>query len=586
MTANNNNHATDDAVVDRAKFSWSDLWKKEDFWAIWLASIVFLLGFFIFFTNTPKDMEQNIAKDNAVMQAESENAPFKTIAWYEANNNKGKLKAASEPSIKKITTYLERPMGWTSNPLQSFMLTGDEAKAKSEKATANLDEAKSKTAAALAKAKAAEEAAAAQDFKNSQLNEEAKKYIADWRSAVDVQAKINSAANTKAYNLFASLPVLCLLLALFFALGRVFMGQKAIAFIRGFIFIFFLAVIAYFLSAQADIKAYGIEYVAWALVLGLIISNTVGTPKWVVPAVQTEYYIKTGLVLLGSSILFGKILLIGVPGIFVTWVVTPIVLISTFLFGQKVLGIKSKSLNITVSADMAVCGVSAAIATAAACRAKKEELTLAVGLSIIFTSVMMILMPIAIKAMSMHPVLGGAWIGGTIDATGAVVAAGAYLGETSMQVAATIKMIQNVLIGVIAFGVAYYWVSQVDSSGQRVGLSEVWHRFPKFILGFIGASILFSYAYQLLGEDVGKVMIDEGIVKAWTSSLQGWFFAFAFVSIGLATNFRQLGHYLKDGKAVILYLVGQTFNLILTLLMAYIMFFHVFPGVTEKLMAP
>lgn len=222
--------------------------------------------------------------------------------------------------------------------------------------------------------------------------------------------------------------------------------------------------------------------------------------------------------------------------------------------------------------------------TAAACRAKKEELTLAVGMSIIFTAIMMIVLPMFIKFVGMNHVLGGAWIGGTVDSTGAVVAAGAFLSDTAMYVAATIKMIQNVMIVAIAFGVAWYWVSQVDNTGERVGIKEVWYRFPKFVLGFIGASLVFSAIYQVMGMDTAKVMIDEGIVSGWTSALQGWFFALAFVSIGLSTNFRELGKYLKGGKPVILYVCGQSLNLLLTLLMAYIMFFLVFPNITAKIL--
>ena len=166
-----------------------------------------------------------------------------------------------------------------------------------------------------------------------------------------------------------------------------------VGFLLSFVFVFLVAVFSYAAASNATMKHYGIGYAAWAILFGLIISNTVGTPKWVVPAVQTEYYIKTGLVLLGAEILFGKILLIGLPGIFVAWVVTPTVLISTYIFGQKIVKMPSKTLNITISSDMSVCGVSAAIATAAACRAKKEELTLAVGFSLVFTSIMMIAMP-------------------------------------------------------------------------------------------------------------------------------------------------------------------------------------------------
>lgn len=99
---------------------------------------------------------------------------------------------------------------------------------------------------------------------------------------------------------------------------------------------------------------------------------------------------------------------------------------------------------------------------------------------------MMVVMPMAIKAMGMSEILGGAWIGGTIDSTGAVGAAGALLGDNALTVATTIKMIQNILIGVIAFGVAVYWVNYQTphEAGTGVGIGEIWNRFPKFVLGF------------------------------------------------------------------------------------------------------
>jgi uncharacterized membrane protein YadS len=290
------------------------------------------------------------------------------------------------------------------------------------------------------------------------------------------------------------------------------------------------------------------------------------------------------LVLLGAEILFGKILTIGLPGIFVAWVVTPIVLICTYWFGQKILKISSKTLNITISADMSVCGVSAAIATAAACKAKKEELTLAVGLSMMFTSIMMIALPLLIKTLGMSEILGGAWIGGTVDATGAVVAAGAFLGDNAMNVAATIKMIQNILIGIIAFGVAFYWAMKVEKTGEStVGIGEVWKRFPKFILGFLGASIVFSIIYATIEKDWAYALIDHGVLRGFSKDIRAWFFCLAFVSIGLSTNFKELKSYFKGGKPLLLYVSGQTLNLILTLVMAYLMFYMVFPEITEMI---
>ena len=353
---------------------------------------------------------------------------------------------------------------------------------------------------------------------------------------------------------------------------------------KGFVFVFLIAVLSHFLAGQSSVKNIGMGYAAWAILLGLIISNTIGTPSWVKPALTSELFIKTGLIVLGAEILFNKILAIGLPGIFVAWIVTPIVLITTYWFGQKVIGIKSKTLNMTVSADMSVCGVSAAVATAAACKASKEELTLAVGLSMVFTSIMMIVLPIFINFLGLPEVLGGAWIGGTIDATGAVVAAGAFLGDDALNVAATIKMIQNILIGIIAFGVAVYF-SRMEGveTNQKIGWGEIWKRFPKFILGFIGASIVFSLIYSALGSDLAYGMIDQGVIGGFTKNIRGWLFCIAFVSIGLSTNFKELKSHFTGGKPLILYVCGQAFNLVLTLLMAYIMFYKVFPHITEQI---
>lgn len=578
-----------DIVVDKPVTQLSDLWKKEDYWAIWLGGILLIVGVLIFFNNPPKDMEKKIESANAIMKAESERAPFKTVAWYEANDEKGKLRGVNEKVPKEIISYLARPHDWKTNPIEAFVRTKEEADAISAANKEKFEKAKAAAAEAKAKAKELEKAAAEAQFKDENLNKQAIEAIAAWRKAQDAASKARRTAEAKPYNIVGSLIVLGIAIGLFFTIGNIFMGRNIGKFLLGFPIVFLLSVLAYMLAAQATFKAWGLEYVLWAIILGFLISNTIGTPKWLLEAAQTEYYIKTGLVLLGASILINKILLIGIPGFFVTWVVTPIVLIVTFWFGQRILKMESKTLNITVSADMSVSGVSAAIATAAACRAKKEELTLAVGMSITFTAIMMITMPAFIKAVGMHHVLGGAWMGGTIDSTGAVVAAGAILSDTAMYVAATIKMIQNMMIGVIAFGVATYWALKVDMTpGVKLSvgaaLNEIWARFPKFILGFIGASIAFTILSESVGSDVAKVMIDEGVIRGWTSGLQGWFFCLAFVSIGLSTDFRELAKYFKGGKPLILYVCGQSFNLILTLTMAYIMFFVVFPEITEKLM--
>jgi len=576
--------AKDQVVTDQSKGSFSDLWKKEDYWAIWLGFLILILGMIIYFPNGPTGYRDKIAKANATLKAESAKAPFKTVAWYQAGAAKKKLRARNASIGKWIGKFMGKPKKWKANPFSAFYRSKAAADAANEKAKPKYEAAKKAANDALVKAKAAETAASAAGFKDPKLNQAAGDAVDDWRSASAKASKAKKKASAKPYNQVFYLIGLMIVIGVFFGIGTVVMGRPLAPFFKGFIFVFMVAVLAYFASAQATAKHYGLGYAAWAILFGMLISNTVGTPEWVKPAVQTEYFIKTGLVLLGAEILFGKILSIGVPGIFVAWVVTPIVLTTTYIFGQKVIKIPSKTLNITVSADMSVCGVSAAIATAAACRAKKEELTLAIGLSLIFTSIMMIVMPAFIKAVGMPHVLGGAWMGGTIDSTGAVAAAGAFLSDRALYVAATIKMIQNVLIGVIAFFVALYWVAKVERlPGQKVSPMEIWYRFPKFVIGFIIASIVFSTIYGIMGKDVGSVLIDQGALRGLSRIFRGWFFCLAFTSIGLATDFRELKEYFKGGKPLILYAFGQSFNLMLTLLMAYIMFYLVFPEITAKI---
>lgn len=571
---------TNDVVIDRGESKISDLWLKEDYWAIWIGFAFLIMSCLLVF-NSRASFEEKVAQYDAVIAAEAAK-PIKTIALLQAQADKDALAGSSLPSVKIITNYLKTPARWSSNPMASFVLTQGEADIANEKNKPAAEAAAKATVAALEQAKIAEDAAAAAAFGDPALNAAADTAIQTWQAALK-SSKAAAAKVVKPYNLITGLIVLGLAIGIITSIGMKVMGANVPKYLVAFLAIFALCVVANFLGSQKTMRYYGINAEIWAIALGMLIANTVGTPKWVMPGVQVEYFIKIGLVLLGAEVLFNKIVAIGVPGIFVAWVVTPIVLICTYIFGQKVLKIPSKTLNIVISADMSVCGTSAAIATAAACRAKKEELTLSIGLSLTFTAIMMIVIPAIAKWVGMPEVLAGAWIGGTIDSTGAVAAAGAFLGPKAMQVAATIKMIQNVLIGVTAFGVAMYWCTKVEcQDGQRVGVIEIWNRFPKFVIGFLAVSIVFSFISGSMGETMSDILVSNGTNKI-SVALRGWFFALAFISIGLATNFRELAKYFQGGKPIILYVCGQTLNLILTLGMAYIMFYLVFPDITANI---
>ncbi|MFP4158435.1 MAG: YeiH family protein [Desulfobacterales bacterium] len=573
---------------------WQQTYRTEDYWAIWLAALLFVIAVFSVFTWKPPVEE--MPEHRAAMEEEMDKAGFRTIAYTEAEEELESIQAKKEGFTSTIYELTNRPKKWSSNPLDSVYMSEEKAAAKRAEAADDYERAQQKVEEARQKAEQAEAAAADADFEDGDLNEKAKGAINDWRSAKSDLSEAKSAATAESYNLIPSLIILGIAIMIFFAIGAKFIGINLRQFFAGFPVIFVLAVLAYLIASQETMKALGLSYVLFALVLGLIISNTLGVPQFIKTAGQTEFFIKTGLVLLGARILIGQIALIGIPGIFVTWVVTPIVLIGTYWFGQKIIKIPSKELNITVSSDMCVSGVSAAIASASACRAKKEELTLAIGMSMIFVAVMIFVLPSIANVTGMHPVWAGAWLGGTVDNTGSVVAAGELIGMEAMYVAATIKMIQNILIGVIAFGVAAYWCLKVEPDrackpGEtpvpftaKGALYEVWYRFPKFILGFIGASIVFSIMQGAVTMDWGQAMVNDGVL-AWANRFRGWFFCLAFVSIGLSINYQELKEPLRGGKPLILYVCGQGFNLLLTLFVAWLMFMVIFRDITDSLMA-
>lgn len=348
-------------------------------------------------------------------------------------------------------------------------------------------------------------------------------------------------------------------LALLFTAGVKLQGGKIKEYLPAFAALFLIAVVVRLVSAEFTLNRY-LEWAFWALIIGLLISNTVGVPSWLRPAIRTEFYIKTGLVIMGFSVLFSNIAKFGLYGLGIAWGVTPIVIIFMWWFGTKVLKIDNKPLVMTIASATSVCGTSAAIATGAAAGAKKSDLGIAISISIIFTILMMIFEPVIIKAVGMSPLMGGALIGGTVDSTGAVVLAGNALGPEGEQAAVLVKSIQNILIGFIAFFTALFFATKVDKTAERkVGAGEIWTRFPKFIIGFFVASLVASFIIQPLAGSA-----DVKAVNTVLDQYKNWAFVLAFTSIGLDTNFREIGRNLHGGKVLWLYIVGQLFNIVLT----------------------
>ena len=174
-------NAEPEIVQDRAQTRLSDLWQKEDYWAIWLGFFLLLLGTIIFLPNKPEGMNQIFAKSNTIMEQEAERSPFKTIAFFRAQDAKEAVKARDQQFAKKISSFLATPGSWKSDFTSSFYMSQEQADTLNAAGVDKYELAKTNTAKAFAAAQAAERAAAEADFANATLNETAVAKIDDWR---------------------------------------------------------------------------------------------------------------------------------------------------------------------------------------------------------------------------------------------------------------------------------------------------------------------------------------------------------------------------------------------------------------------
>ncbi len=342
------------------------------------------------------------------------------------------------------------------------------------------------------------------------------------------------------------------------------LGKSAIATAKGFPVVFLLTTIALILAGNAFLKNWNLEAVIFSLSIGLIISNFFTVPTWLKDSLSTELFVKIGLVLLGTSVIFGDILKAGSLGL----IQALLVVISVWYFAfwiSKKLGI-DEEMAIMLSSAVSICGVSAAIATSGAIKGDSKKLSYVISLVLITAIPMIIFLPFIAKALNLSEEVTGAWLGGTIDTTGAVIASGSLVGETALKISTIVKFSQNVLLGFAAFAISAYWTytnnqsETVKESKPTVGV--IWERFPKFVIGFIAASLIFSFVIP--SETIDSV---KGVLK----SLQGLWFALAFTSIGLETKFSDLFN--EEGKKPLYaFLIAQLFNVFITLAIAYFLF--------------
>src|SRR5574341_1869096 len=307
-----------------------------------------------------------------------------------------------------------------------------------------------------------------------------------------------------------------------------------------------------------------VEFPVYAVLLGLLaggVLSLLGIKERLAAYFRTEFFLKTGLVLLGATINLAEIVAFGAKGLLQAVIMISSVFFFTW-FVARWLGVEEK-LRALLAASVAICGVSAAITAAGAVLAKKEQLAYVTGLVILFALPLMFLQPAAAIWLNLSPNVAGAWIGGNIDTTAAVVGAGTIHSQQALKVASITKISQNALIGIVAFLLALYWVAVVGrKAGQRPSVWEIWERFPKFVLGFILASVVVTLAAS--AGWVGKTGLRD------LRHLREWFFMAAFLSIGYGLSLRGLRE--AGWRPIAVYALATVFNTVVALGVASVIF--------------
>lgn len=343
-----------------------------------------------------------------------------------------------------------------------------------------------------------------------------------------------------------------------------------------FVAVFAVSILAQWVAKLQLVKYYGFEAVFFSVIFGLIIRNCFRIPEWLKPAIQGEFFIKIGVVCLGATILFRDVMRSGSMGLVQAAVVVTLVWFFGYLLARRLK--VDRSTAMTLASGVSICGVSACITASRVAGTDDRKLSYIVSVVLIVVVPMIYLMPwlahMVVPLLSDDPAvqqeIAGAWIGGTIDTTSGVAASSEMFGEQANKVAVIVKATQNVLIGVVAFFIALF-LSMRGEGGtrQRPSAAIVWEKFPKFVLGFVAASLVFSLcqSYDVFPDASASKLAETGLAKTFST----FFFSLAFVCIGLDTRLKDIVS--RENRNVLYAFLGaQTFNIVVTFLLAWLLF--------------
>ncbi|WP_104721285.1 YeiH family protein [Helicobacter mesocricetorum] len=319
-----------------------------------------------------------------------------------------------------------------------------------------------------------------------------------------------------------------------------FLNKNLLNFVLGFCVLFALSILVFLISTHTNAKEFQLESPLVALLIGLFLGNFVKLPQWLKDSLLTEFYVKIGIVLMGATLPLTLLISAGGVAILQACIITIITFWSIYFSATKLFKL-DPSFGATLGAGGSICGVSASIVIGNAAKAKQEHISLAISIVVLWAVVMVVLLPIFCKALGLDAGVAGAWIGTSEFADSAGLAAAQSIGDERAIAAFTlIKVIgRDMFVGIWAVLVAFLsvclWHKQENTQASP---KIIWERFPKFILGFIIASVVVSLLTLNLDSTTNQQFSKEslGVIK----TLRNWVFTWTFLCIGLNTQFKQI----------------------------------------------
>ncbi|MGN7612231.1 YeiH family protein [Magnetococcales bacterium HHB-1] len=357
------------------------------------------------------------------------------------------------------------------------------------------------------------------------------------------------------------------------------MGIALWHFLRGFTLLYFLSVIIFAVGGWAHAENYNLEPPLVALLLGLLIANTMTIPPWLQSALRVEYYVKLGIILLGATFPITLIASAGAVAIGQASFISIITCVTIYFSATRLFYLDRRQAAV-LSVGGSVCGVSGAMAIAAAVGAKKEHIYSTVTLVVIWALVMIVALPFAAQQLQLPPGIAGAWIGTSEFADAAGFAAASTVGkmagneESAIKAFTLMKVIgRDIWIGlwslIWAIIATTVWNKTDQKRKKGVDKGEIWRRFPKFVIGFFLASLTISLYTTTQDSQTFETVIKPELL-APLGALRSWTFIFCFLSIGLSTRFGDLKK--VGGGAFSAFTLGVIVNVILGFILSVYIF--------------